>query len=116
MIEHDKNRPNESSGLAIASLVLGILGFFTLGLTSIPAAISGHLSLSKIKKSAGAIAGRGMAVAGLVLGYVSLVFAICVLAVVLSRARAVNDRMDTARSLSNVREISKACRIYASDN
>jgi hypothetical protein len=32
----------------------------------------GHLSLSDIKRSAGALAGRGMAVAGLVLGYAGL--------------------------------------------
>jgi len=32
----------------------------------------GHLSLSDIKRSAGALAGRGMAIAGLVLGYAGL--------------------------------------------
>lgn len=59
-----------SSGLAIASLVCGICGFI-LGLTVIPALITGHIALSKIKKSGGIIHGRGMAIAGLILGYIT---------------------------------------------
>jgi hypothetical protein len=42
--------PQKTSGLAIASLVLGIFLFFPL---SIPAIILGHIALSQIKKSAG---------------------------------------------------------------
>lgn len=59
--------------LAIWSLVLGILGMFSLGLTSIPAIICGHLSHGRIRKSAGSLTGQGLAIAGFVLGYISLV-------------------------------------------
>jgi general secretion pathway protein G len=56
--------------LAIASLVFGIIGFFTgLGIVAV---VLGHISLAKIKKSAGRLGGRGMAIGGLVTGYVSL--------------------------------------------
>ena len=61
-----------NSGLAMASMILGIVGLCTLGLTSIPAVICGHLGLSKINQSNGMIQGKGMAIAGLVLGYVGL--------------------------------------------
>ena len=62
-----------TSGLAIGSLVCGLLSFFTLGLTGIAAVIMGHLSLSRIKSSAGALSGRGMAIAGLIMGYFGFV-------------------------------------------
>ncbi len=60
-----------TNGLAIASLVLGVLWLFWIG--SILAIIFGHVSLGQIKRSNGAQAGRGMAIAGLVLGYLSTV-------------------------------------------
>jgi len=59
--------PTETSGKAIASLICGLFIFaFPL---SILAIIFGHLSLSEIRKSAGRLKGRGMAIAGLILGY-----------------------------------------------
>lgn len=59
--------PTETSGKAVASLICGILFFFVP--TAIAAIILGHLSLSNIRKAAGRLTGRGMAIAGLVLGY-----------------------------------------------
>lgn len=62
-----------TSGLAIASLVCGILSLTTcLLLPGIPAVICGHMALSNIKDSHSTISGRGMAIAGLVMGYVSI--------------------------------------------
>ena len=63
-------RPTRTSGLAIASLVLGIVWVFWLG--SILAVIFGHVALSQIKRSMGTLSGRGMAIAGLVLGYLGI--------------------------------------------
>jgi len=65
--------PPTTSGLAIGSLICGILGFFTLGITGFIGVILGHIGLSKIKKSAGAIGGSGLAVAGLVTSYIGIV-------------------------------------------
>jgi type IV pilus assembly protein PilA len=64
----------ETSGKAIASLVLGICVFVLGILTGIPAIIFGHLAHSDIKKSGGRLQGDGMAIAGLILGYLSIVF------------------------------------------
>jgi hypothetical protein len=55
---------------AIASLVFGCL--FFLFPSALLAIILGHLSLSEIRKSAGRMKGRGLAVSGLVLGYLGL--------------------------------------------
>lgn len=61
------------SGLAVASLVCGILAFFIFGVVlGILAIIFGGVALSKIRKNP-EMSGRGMAVAGLVLGIVSTV-------------------------------------------
>jgi hypothetical protein len=59
--------------IAIWSLVLGILSF-NCGLlfTSIPAVICGHIAWSKIRKSRGALRGKGIAIAGLILGYIAI--------------------------------------------
>ena len=65
--------PQEKSGKATASLVCGLVFFFWPA-TALAAVILGHLALSDIKKSAGRLAGQGMAVAGLVLGYIGLAF------------------------------------------
>jgi type IV pilus assembly protein PilA len=63
--------PQQTSGKAIASLVCGCFSFSVL--TAIPAVVLGHLSLSEIRKSAGRLRGEGLAIAGLVLGYLGLV-------------------------------------------
>ena len=66
--------PAPTSGLAIASLVCGILGLFCLFLPGIPAVICGHMALNQISNPASGVSGRGMAIAGLVMGYLSLAF------------------------------------------
>ena len=60
----------QTSGKAIASLILGLLSFTFLA--AIPAVVLGHMALSDIKKSAYRIKGKGVAVAGLVLGYLGI--------------------------------------------
>ena len=57
-----------TNGLAVASLVLGFLGFVTCGFTSILAVVFGHVSLGQIRRDGSD--GRGMALAGTVLGWV----------------------------------------------
>ena len=54
----------ETSGLAIASMVLGIIGGFVLAL------IFGHIALRQIDRSNGSLRGKGFAVAGVTLGWV----------------------------------------------
>src|SRR5205807_111127 len=62
--------PAATSGKAIVSLVCGLFLFaFPM---SILAIIFGHISLSEIRKSAGRLKGEGLAMTGLVLGYVGV--------------------------------------------
>jgi hypothetical protein len=63
----------ETSPLAIASLVLGLLSLLgCMIVTAIPGVICGHLALSKIRQSRGYVTGEGVATAGLVTNYVAL--------------------------------------------
>jgi hypothetical protein len=57
----------ETNGMAIASLVAGFLWLGWLG--SFMAVVFGHVALSQIDQSQGRQGGRGMAIAGLALGY-----------------------------------------------
>jgi hypothetical protein len=58
------------AGLAVASLVLGILWIGWLG--SILAVIFGHVALGQIKRARGWKTGRSMAIAGVVLGWIGM--------------------------------------------
>lgn len=58
---------------ATLSLILGILSVTAFSFfAGIPAIILGHMSRSNIRKSMGRLKGEGMALAGLIMGYISL--------------------------------------------
>ena len=59
-----------TNGLAIASLVLGIVWIYWLG--SILALIFGYIAKGQIDRSGGSQSGRGMAIAGIVLGWIGV--------------------------------------------
>lgn len=63
-----------TSGNAIASMVCGILGLITCFIfLGIPAVICGHLALKQINNSPLPMGGRGMAISGLVMGYIQII-------------------------------------------
>ena len=63
----------KTAGVAVASLVLGILGLILIGpLGSIPAVICGHLALSRLRKNPEGLGGDGLATAGLIMGYIQI--------------------------------------------
>jgi Domain of unknown function (DUF4190)/Domain of unknown function (DUF1707) len=59
-----------TNGLALGAMICGIAEIFTLGLAAIPAVILGHLARGQIRQTGER--GDGMAVAGLVLGYLGI--------------------------------------------
>ncbi len=61
-----------TNGMAIASLVCSIAGLLTCGIGSLLGVIFGHIGLSQIKQGGGTQPGRGLAVAGLVIGYLMI--------------------------------------------
>ena len=90
---------SRTSGLAIASLVCG-LAMFIVGLTFIPAIVCGHMGLSEIRRNPG-MKGRGMAITGLVLGYVFPVLffiAVVAISVLLALGQTVKETFKTINS------------------
>jgi Domain of unknown function (DUF4190) len=66
-----------TSTTAIISLVSGILGWTLLPfLGSVVAIVCGHMARAEIKRSNGMIDGDGMAIAGLILGWLSVALAV----------------------------------------
>jgi hypothetical protein len=61
----------QTSGKATVALVLGIAGFITVFASSLAVAF-GTLALGDIRASRGSLGGRGVAIAGLVLGFIGL--------------------------------------------
>jgi prepilin-type processing-associated H-X9-DG protein len=110
------NQPPQTCGLAGWSLGLGIASIFLSLLTSIAAIICGHLALGRIKRSQGRLSGSGMAIAGLVMGYIFTFLVglqIAILLPALGRAREMARRSVCA---SNLRQIGLACYTYAEKN
>ena len=91
----------QTSQLAIWSLVLGCVGIFCWGLATIPAIILGHMGLSATKKNP-ELKGRGMALAGMILGYIFTAalaaYIIFVFAVVGSNFNAIKAQIQSAQA------------------
>ena len=71
----DQQQEGEKKGLAIAALVLGIIGLFTLGIAVVGALtgiILASIAMSRTKRDPWQYGGRSMAIAGLVLNIVAL--------------------------------------------
>jgi len=74
----------KQSPLAIISLVCGILSLIAGGVVfQLAAIICGHLARSEIRRSNGAIRGDGMAIAGLILGYIGIAVVLVTMSLVL---------------------------------
>lgn len=115
------NPQKETPGSAVASLVLGILGMILIGpLGAIPAIICGHLARTKIKQKPHTYTGDGLAVAGLVLGYVSLViFAVVVMVyaslMVPNLTKGTDSGDPSAASRTAIAVVSTAIDLYETD-
>lgn len=106
----------KTSGHAVASLILGIVGPCTAGLASIAGLILGIVGLSKIKKSAGAIRGQGLAVAGIILsalGVLMLVLSPILVAILLPAFTGTLRSANEAQSKNNLKQLCTAAMVYA---
>jgi phosphate/sulfate permease len=109
----------KTSGLAIASLVLGIFGFLTCGVSALVGLILGIAGLVAIKKHSDQLRGQGLAVAGLVVSAISvalapfIAFMIALFLPAFSRAKSHAQQMVT---ISNAKQICLAMKIYCDEN
>ncbi|MDP9264420.1 MAG: DUF4190 domain-containing protein [Acidobacteriota bacterium] len=104
-----------TDGKAIASLVLGLLGV-VICVAGIPAIILGHISRSNIQKSNGRLKGEGMATAGMVLGYLTVVaipFIAIIAAIAIPNLLRSRVAANEASAVGSIRTINTAAVTYA---
>ncbi len=104
---------SETSGLAIGSLICGIL--FFIFPSAVAAVIMGHISRAEIRRSGGRKTGDGMALAGLVLGYIGLsIIPLLIISAIaipnLLRAKMAANEASATRSL---RALNKSASVYS---
>lgn len=69
--------PKNTSTYAILSLAFGLMAWLMAPLLgAIVAVVCGHLARAEIRRAHGAIEGDGMAMAGLILGYLQIALAV----------------------------------------
>lgn len=111
--------PQTDNKLAVWSLVLGVLAIIPCSiLAGIPAVITGHIALNRAGKSPTEYGGKGLAVAGLVMGYLSVlmlavVFPSAALLPALAKAKG---RAQEASCRNNLKQIILSAQIYANDH
>lgn len=108
----------QTSGAAIASLILGILSLvFCPIIGSISAIICGHVARNNVRQSRGTLSGGGIALAGLILGYVGMLPGIFFFMIILDLVFGeIRDSAQETKSLANARQIATACIHYAQDH
>jgi competence protein ComGC len=115
----------KTSALAIWSLVLSILGLVLLlvcigPLFAIPGVICGHLAYSRIKRSSGTLASQGMALAGLITGYVSIGLSVLLvpmmLAIAIPNFVKARETAQMNACINNLRMIDAAKQEWALEN
>ena len=115
-------QPLQSNGPAVLSLIFGIVGFCVPAIGAIVAIIAGIMGISRTKNPK--VGGRGMAIAGLVLGVVGLVIVTPleiaffagvggVMVPALSRTR---DAANEIKCRNNLSQLSIAMQQYANAN
>jgi len=108
--------PSKTNGLAIASLVLGILGLCSFGITSLIGLILGVVSMVRINRSNGLSKGWGVAAAGTVVSGVFLVMLPIVAGLLLPALAKAKTKATTIMCMNNMRQLALAAVLYADDN
>jgi hypothetical protein len=108
---------SQKTGLAVTSLVLGILSLVCLGIfLGIPAVILGHIAYSRSRKQPDEYGGGGVAIAGLVTGYLSIVTTLVLAAMLLPALAHAKNRAQLISCQSQMMQIGMAMRVWEGDN
>jgi len=102
-----------TSGMAVASFVLGICSFLCWIFTGLPAVILGILALNRINNSRGQLTGSGLAIAGIATGAISsLMILPLMVALLLPAVQAAREAARRNMSMNNMKQIQLAMLNY----
>jgi hypothetical protein len=102
--------PAKTSGMAITSLVLSILGLFSCGITAVLGLIFGIIALIKVRNSGGRLSGFGFALTAIILSVIILLIMPAMLLPALARAKL---KAQAITCLYNEKQLATAALIYA---
>ena len=110
----------KATGLAVASLALGIVSFFTFGLLGVGAItglVMGIVAMRRIRRNPSLYGGEGFAVAGIVLGCISLLtfgYVVIIAAIAVPNLLASRRAANEAMAINKLRQIASAESTYVS--
>lgn len=106
----------KTSGLAIASLVLGALAWLTFGITALPGLALGIVALVLIHRSRSGLRGTGLAIAGTVLSGAFLLMLPVLAAMLLPALAKAKSKAQSINCMNNMKQLGLAQIMYASEN
>ena len=109
-------KPAKTSAMAITSLVLGILGFCTMGITAVIGLVLGIVAMLKIRKSEGQLGGMGLAIAGTCVSGVMVLMLPLLAAIAIPNFVKARSAAQTAACRANLRQIDGAKAQWALEN
>jgi prepilin-type processing-associated H-X9-DG protein len=106
----------KTSGMAITSLVLGILGVFTCGVTALVGLVLGIVSLVRINRSGGRLSGKGLAIAGICSSGVFLLMLPIWAALMLPALARAKAKAQSINCVNNVKQLDLGILLYSQAN
>jgi len=106
----------KTSGLAITSLILGVLGLFTCGITALFGLVLGIIAMVKVKNSGGRLGGGGLALAGTIVSGIFLFMLPVFAAMMLPALAAAKQKAQLINCVNNEKQLALAIRMYSGDN
>ena len=108
--------PPRTSGLAIASLVLGLLGILTFGVTSLVGIVLGIVSLIQIQRRPDRLTGTGFAIGGLAISALTFMVLPIFAAILFPVFAQAREKAVQASCMANLKQLQLSTLMYAKDH
>jgi len=108
-----KPTPARTSIMAVAALVLGILGVVTCGATALLGLILGIIAMVRVNNSRGSLTGKGTALASVIVSAILLVLLPLGAALLLPALAAAQQKAQQINCMNNEKQLALAVHVYS---